>query len=423
MQLTVLGLNHNSAPVAVREKMSVATGAMAGMYGKFLSCSRFSEALILSTCNRVEYYFVTDESCDTAYILYMTAINCGVGVSLLRKHSYIYCGAAALKHIVTVASGVDSLVLGEPQIFGQVKTAFMHARDNGAIKSYLNRLEQFVFNTAKKVRTDTGISENAVSVSYAAVELAKKIFGTLKGRRAMIIGAGEMCELAAEHLAGAGIAEILVTNRTYSRAEDLARKFYGTAVEFSKFPDKLHEADIVISSTGAQTAVVTAEMVANTMKKRKRSPLFFIDIAVPRDIDPEVGNIENVYVYDMDDLKSVVEANRRERENRAVQAEEMIAGAVMRFEKRIASLSVTPLVLQLRSKAKSILKEELERYCRKSKSDGSEAAERLLFTVDSAVNKLLHTPARNLKDFAADERKYTLQEAAALLFDIKNNDQ
>ncbi len=419
MQFSVLGLNHNSAPVAVREKMSVSLDAMAKMYDKIISGGGVSEAIVLSTCNRIEYYMVTKDRYETADILYTTAINCEVGVSLLRKHSYIYSGTEAIKHLVMVASGVDSLVLGEPQIFGQVKDAFRYARDNGAIKGYLNRLEQFVLNATKKVRTDTGISENAVSVSYAAVDLAKKIFGTLESKKALIIGAGEMCELAAEHLTGAGIGHITVTNRTYSRAEDLARKFYGSAVEFTKFSDILHEADIVISSTGAPTAVVTADMVSAAMKKRKRSPMFFIDIAVPRDIDPAVGDIENVYVYDIDDLKHVVEANRRERENKAVQAREMITGAVMRFEKSMESLSVSPLVVELRSRANSAFKEELERYCRKNKIDDPAEIERLNYMADSAVNKMMHIPTRNLKDFAADGKKYTLAEAVALIFDLK----
>ncbi|MDR0454729.1 MAG: glutamyl-tRNA reductase [Deferribacteraceae bacterium] len=419
MQLAVLGLNHNSAPVAVREKMSAAPDKIAEIYGKFLSYKKVSEAVILSTCNRIEYYLVTKDNLDTADILYMVAINCEVGAAVLRKHSYTYCGSDAVRHLITVASGIDSLVLGEPQIFGQVKDALRGARNNGAVKSYLNRLEQFVLNITKKVRTDTGISENAVSVSYAAVDLAKKIFGTLEGHRALIIGAGEMCELAAEHLTGAGIGHITVTNRTYIRAKELARKFYGDAVEFADFPAMLHEADIIISSTGAPTAVVTPEMAAAAMKKRKRSPMFFIDIAVPRDIDSAVGDIENVYVYDIDDLKQVVEANRRERENRAVQAKEMIDGAVIRFEKRIESLSATPLVVKLRSKADSALKEELKRYCRKNKISNPEEAERLAQMTKSAVNKMMHTPTRNLKDFAGDGKKYTLAEAAALLFDIK----
>jgi glutamyl-tRNA reductase len=421
MQLSVLGLNHNTAPVEVREKMAVSADALSDIYKRLLSDQRVHEAVIISTCNRVEYYIVTVNPCDINDVLYIIGTNCQVDESMLRRHSYIHCGTDAVAHLVRVASGLDSLVLGEPQIFGQVKEALRNAKKNGAVRAYFNRLEQFALKTTKKVRTDTGISENAVSISYVAVDLAKKIFGSLAGHKALIIGAGEMCELAAEHLAGAGISHISVTNRTFSRAENLARKFYGRAIPFDKFPEMLHEVDIIISSTGAPTTVVNADMVRKSMQKRKRSSMFFIDIAVPRDIDQEVGSVENVYLYDIDDLQQVAEANRRERENEAVKARELINAAVIRFERSIEMLSATPLIVELRNKARNASAAELNRFCRKNGIKDPEQIAKLSYMLDSAMNKVLHTPTQNIKSYIADERKYTIAEVISLLFNLKES--
>lgn len=417
MQLSVIGLNHNTAPVEIRERMAVQRDMLPQVYADLLTDKRVSEAMIISTCNRVEYYLVTDNSCTQADALYTLAIGLRAGVAQLRKHSYTKCGREAVEHLVMVASGVDSLVLGEPQIFGQVKDAFRNARKEKTIGVYLNRLEQFVLNTTKKVRTDTGISENAVSVSYAAVDLAKKIFGSLDNKKALVIGAGEMCELAAEHLSGSGIQHITVTNRTFSRAEDLARKFGGSAIEFDRFTEIFPKVDIVISSTGSPTSVVSKEMVQNAMRERRQAPMFFIDIAVPRDIDQAVADVENVYVYDIDDLRHVVESNRRERENEAVKAKELIKSAVTRFEKSISSLAADPLIVAMRRKAGSTRREELARCCRKYGINDQETRDRLSYIMLAMENKLLHTPTINLKAYIADGRKYTLAEAVALLFD------
>jgi glutamyl-tRNA reductase len=401
--------------------MAVSEQQLAEMYRKIMADTRVHEAVILSTCNRVEYYIVTVDACDADDVLYMIGIGCQVGVSMLRKHSYIHCGTEGVTHIVRVASGLDSLVLGEPQIFGQVKEAFRNAKKHGAVRAYLNRLEQFALKTTKKVRTDTGISENAVSISYAAVDLAKKIFGSLEGHRALIIGAGEMCELAAEHLDGAGIGHITVTNRTLSKAEDLALRFLGDAVPFDKFHEVLHDVDIIISSTGAPTTIVSTEMVKSAMSKRKRASMFFIDIAVPRDIEQGVGDLENVYLYDIDDLKQVVEANRKERENEAVKARELINSAVVRFERSIETLTADPLIVGIRNKAKNASSDELTRFCRKQRIQDPDQIAQLTYMLDSAMNKMLHAPTKNIKSYIADGRKYTMAEAISLLFNLKEN--
>lgn len=419
MQLAILGLNHNTAPVEIREKLSVAADKLPDMYSRLKSDPRVQEAVILSTCNRVEYYVVTDDIHSPVDVLYMIAVSCEVGVSMLRKHSYIHMGTDAIKHMVSVASGIDSLVLGEPQIFGQMKDAFRYSRDNSSISTYINRLEQFVLKTTKKVRTDTGIASNAVSVSYAAVDLAKKIFGTLENKKALIIGAGEMCELAAEHLAGGGIGKITVTNRTFGKAQELARRFYGNALKFDEFADHLYEADIIISSTGSPVAVVTAAMAKRAMAKRKHTPMFFIDIAVPRDIEPEVSNIENVYVYDIDDLKQVVEANRKARENEAVKAGELIKGAVVRFERSMEALAADPAITEIRSNASIAKNEELKRFCKRNNITDPEEIKKIDQMLESLVNKMLHAPTKSIKVLAADSRKYTVLEAALLLFNLK----
>lgn len=421
MQLSVIGLNHNTASVDVRECMAIEKAEMELAYSKLLSDPRVTEAVILSTCNRVEYYIVTKNNCDKADVLYLVATCMGIGVSVLRKHTYIECGTQAVAHMVAVASGIDSLVLGEPQIFGQVKDAFRNAREMGALGAYLNRLEQFVLKTTKKVRTDTGISENAVSVSYAAVALAKKIFGSLENKHALIIGAGEMCELAAEHLEGAGIGSITVTNRTYSKAEDLARRFQGRAVEFGRFAEVLDKADIVISSTGAPNCVVSAEMVNKAIKIRKKAPMFFIDIAVPRDIDPEVNKIPSVYLYDIDDLKSVVEANRKTRESEAQKARDLIMGSVAYFERSIEALGADPLIVSIRERMDELARQALKQHMQRYKITDAKEIEALEKLSQSITAKFLHSPVKNIHSYFADKKEYTLSEATKLLFDIKEN--
>jgi glutamyl-tRNA reductase len=379
--------------------------------------SRVVEAVILSTCNRVEYYIVTNTDFDTAETLHTVATSATVDEATLREHSYTHCSSEAIRHMVSVASGIDSLVLGEPQIFGQMKDAFRYAREHCAIHAYFNRLEQFVLKTTKRVRTDTGISDNAVSVSYAAVDLAKKIFGDLTQKRALIIGAGEMCELAMEHLAGAGIGSVTVTNRTLSKAEDLARRFAGKAIPFDKLADSLHEADIVLSSTGSPVAVVDAAMVRAAMARRKRAPIFFIDIAVPRDIASYVSKVDNVYVYDIDDLKQVVEANRKEREHEAAKAIAMINGAVLRFEHEMDALATEPLIVALRTQTLSLFEQELQKHCAKNKLSEDEQAQ-LSAMCNAIANKLLHTPVKSLKNHAGTENSYNMAEAVKILFNL-----
>lgn len=420
MQLAVLGLNHNTAPVDLREKLAVAEEKLPFYYSQILQNERIYEAMILSTCNRVEYYIVTDDfMCNVENILHLISEENNVDYEILRKHSYIYCGDDAVKHIFRVASGLDSLVLGEPQIFGQIKESFQLAKIHGKVDKLLKKLEEFTIKTSKKIRTHTGISENPISVSYAAVEMAKKIFGDLKDKNALIIGAGEMCELAAKHLKGANINSILVTNRTFQRAEELAEEVDGKAVRFEKFTDYLEKVDIVISSTGASDYILRHSEVKKIMPLRKYEPMFFIDIAVPRDIEPAINNIENTYVYDIDDLKSVVEANKKAREKEAVKAMEIVENATLEFNKWLESLKIIPVIKELRVKFEDIKEFELERFINKAKVQDEKTKQLLNRLLTAYMNKLLHTPLTNLKNKGTSKNKYTLTEAVEILFNLE----
>jgi glutamyl-tRNA reductase len=419
MQLAVVGLNHNTATIEIRESMAVSDEQLEDRYRNIFNNDRIYEAMILSTCNRVEYYIVTDDFlCDVQTVLEIVSEESGISYEDLKKYTYIYCGEEAITHLFKVASGLDSLVLGEPQIFGQVKDSFNKAKEYGQTNNYLKKLEEATIKIAKKVRTHTGIGENPVSVSYAAVELASKIFGNFKKNKALIIGAGEMCELAAKHLSTTNIEKIFVTNRTLEKSEKLAHEINGEAIEFDKFIDILDQIDIVISSTGAPDYIVTYEQIKNIMQNRKYKPMFFIDIAVPRDIEPKVNDIENIYVYDIDDLKSVIEANKKEREKEAQKALEMIEDATDSFLKWMESLKIVPVIKSMRKSFEEIKEFELERFCKKMNINGEdkEQMDKLLI---SYMNKLLHTPVTNLKNLDSHKSKHSLPEAIKILFDLK----
>ncbi|MCX8084826.1 MAG: glutamyl-tRNA reductase [Calditerrivibrio sp.] len=421
MQLAVLGLNHNTAPVEIREKLAVSDEHYEHIYSKILQNSRIYELLILSTCNRVEYYIVTDDFlCNVDTVIAIVAEESGIDRFELRKYTYIHCGLDAVKHIFKVASGLDSLVLGEPQIFGQVKDAFEKAKIYGKFNTFLNKLEESTIRCAKKVRTYTKISENPVSISYAAVELAKKIFSDITNRTALIIGAGEMCELAAKHLHSSGVKKIIVTNRTFERAEHLATLVNGKAVPLEHFHHYLKEADIVISSTGSPNYMVTYDIVKDIMHLRKYEPMFFIDIAVPRDIDPKINELENTFVYDIDDLREVVESNKKLREKEAIKALEIIDRAVSDFEHWLDSLKIIPIIKSLRGQLEEIKNNEIERMCEKLKITDKEEIAKIDAIITSYMNKILHNPLMKLKNSIKDKKHYTLAEAIKVLFNIDN---
>jgi glutamyl-tRNA reductase len=420
MQLAVVGLNHNTAPVEVRETLAVAEAVLEDLYKRVLANDRIYEAMVISTCNRVEYYIVTDDFlCNVDSVLQIVAEQCAIDRAILQKYTYIHCGEDSVRHIFRVAAGLDSLVMGEPQIFGQVKDAFENARKFGAAKTFVRRLEEQVIKTTKKVRTYTGIGDNPVSVSSAAVELASKIFGSLEDKHALVVGAGEMCEIACKHLKGSNIGSITVTNRTFEKAERLAAEVGGKAVPLESFREELSNADIVLSSTGASGYMIEAADIKPVMVKRKHKPMFFIDIAVPRDIDPKVSDIESAYVYDIDDLKAVVESNKKLREKEAVKAMEYIESGVNDFYHWVESMKIVPVIKALRENFDEKRMLELDRFCDKFKVTDANERRKLEYLLSAFMNKVLHTPLNNLKDLAPDKTRHSLDEAVKIIFDLK----
>ncbi|MDR2892754.1 MAG: glutamyl-tRNA reductase [Deltaproteobacteria bacterium] len=432
-EIYLIGLNHRTAGVEVRESFALSNALLpGGVFADLLpghnivqspagNSGRLLELLVLSTCNRVEILAVAASGVTSVSAVAPVSgsaaaagedlpdqiIRCWAeakGRKAEELKPYVYChrGDAAVRHLFSVASSLDSMVLGEPQILGQLKNAYKQALDGGATKVILNRLLHKAFSVAKRVRSETGVASSAVSISYAAVELARRIFGDMSGHTAMLIGAGEMAELAATHLLNAGIKQVLVANRTHSRALELAERYNGLAVPFASLFNHLHEADIIISSTGAPETVISASNLAGVMKKRKNRPMFFIDIAVPRDIDPDVNSLDNIYLYDIDDLKEVVEENQAQRQAEAVKAREIVAEETDAFLRWQDSLQLQPTITDLIRRTESIAESELERTLRRLKLDAeSELALRAMLR--SIAKKLNHQPITFLKQRYAEE--------------------
>jgi len=403
--ICLFGLNHRTAGVEVREAFSL--GKHPGLGDRLVhGPTALHEALVLSTCNRVEVLVADLRQADPApAVLSAWAEICGREEAELAPHLYVHRDLAAVEHLFTVAAGLDSMVLGEPQILGQLKAAYRAAVTAGTSGVILNRLCHRAFFTAKKVRTATGIGASAVSVSYAAVELAKRIFGDMTDKTAMLLGAGEMAELAARHLASAGVSRILVANRTFARAEELAGQFKGQAVAFAAFRDKLPEADIVISSTGAPETILCAADIRRVIRARRHKPMFFIDIAVPRDIDPDVNDLDNVYLYDIDDLRQVVEENMAQRREEAARAREIIRLQVAKFGDWLASLDLQPTIVDLLSLGEAVARREMAKTLRRLGPDVPEATRQAVETLALSIgHKLLYEPIGFLKRRAKEER-------------------
>lgn len=398
MNLIVLGVNHKSAPVEIREKLAFSEKHIEESFDVLRNYPELKEKVILSTCNRVEIYARvanTDEGVKKLkdFIYKYHRINDGE----LENFFYTYFSEEAVEHLFKVSSSLDSMVVGEPQILGQVKDAYIFAKERRATGMILNQLFEKAFSVAKKVRSETGIAENAVSISYVAVELAKKIFGNLEGKTVMVIGAGEMSELATRYLLSNGARSILVSNRTFEKAVEMAKELKASAIRFDSIEDELLRTDIVISSTGAPHFIIKKDMVERIIQQRKNRPMFFIDIAVPRDVEPAINEIENIYLYDIDDLQNVVDANMKEREKESHKAIKMIEKEVMLFLNWLDSLEVIPTVTALREKAEGIRVRELEEAFLKMGKVSDK--ERLVIDnlTSSIINKLLHEPTINLK--------------------------
>lgn len=394
--ITLVGLNHRTASVDIRERFALANFCSPENWA--VPCrDGLRESLILSTCNRVELLAVGGGDA-TKRLLGLWAASCNSQVSDLDGHTYFYRNLEAVKHIFEVASSLDSMVLGEPQILGQLKAAYRNAVKAKCAGSILNRLMHKSFSVAKRVRNETAVAASAVSISYAAVELAKRIFDSIPSHKAMLVGAGEMAELAAMHLTQAGIDEIYVLNRTLSHGEELAKRFNGHCLPFEELASSLADVDIVISSTGSPETVIHVKDIKTALKKRKNRPMFFIDIAVPRDIDPEVNTLDNVYLYDIDDLKEVVEENRSSRKEEAVKAHVIVDDEVRDFAHWLENIKVQPEILQLIGRGEAAANAELAKTLKKLGPISPEHKKALEIMAHAIVRKLNHAPLMYLKD-------------------------
>ncbi len=397
MQLALVGLSHKTAPVEVRERLAFENGDLSGALRSLVSCDGISEAMILSTCNRVELLV---EASDEAQARDFLSSYHRVPSDSIANHLYTLRDNDVIRHVFRVASSLDSMVIGEPQILGQVKEAYRLAADAGTVGVHIGSVMDRAFVVAKKVRSETGITQSAVSVSYAAVELARKIFGGLEAKSVMIIGASKMGELSAKHLKRAGVSKVLVTNRTFEQAVEMAQVFDGAAIPFEHLTDHIDRADIVISSTGAPHFVITKPQAEHIMRERKNRPMFFIDIAVPRDIDPAVNEIDNLFLYDIDDLQQVVDDNMKERMSEAGRAEQIVDNEVEAFYSKLRSREVVPTIVELREALEKLRRDEIERnrkYLGPMNGEQQEALERI---TQSMINKILHHPITQLKDMA-----------------------
>ena len=409
--ILVIGLNHKTAPVEIREKLAFKNSSLHPLEKLKKEVSSFKEGLFLSTCNRVEFYFILKRDQKNKFLMdFFSFIENESSFKWkdLEPHFYFLENEKAIKHLFEVACGLDSLVIGEPQILGQVKSAYKEALNYRTSGIVLNRLLHKCFSVAKKVRTETGIGGGAVSISYAAYRLAKKILGSLKDKVVLLVGAGEMAELACMHFVSEGVKKVLIANRTFSKAVELAEKFRGEAYSLDELLNALIKADIVISSTGAPNCIITKNMITSVLKPRKYKPLFVIDIAVPRDVDPEVNNLENVYLYDIDDLKSVVEKNLKEREKEATRAKTIIEAEVLKFQKWLKELEFYPTLRALNEKAEKLRQKELAKTFKKLKNLSEEEKEAIEILTRSLIQKLLYYPINFIKKSYHEEGKYAI---------------
>ncbi|MFY0675753.1 MAG: glutamyl-tRNA reductase [Neptuniibacter sp.] len=402
MALLALGINHKTAPVDVRERVAFAPESMAEAMRAAKVSADLKEIAILSTCNRTELYCSSKLEGSRALLEWLGEYH-GLDPAQLQGCSYAFWDEDAARHMMRVASGLDSLVLGEPQILGQLKSAYSVSQENGHVGAELGRLFQQTFSVAKQVRTDTAIGENPVSVAYAAVSLAQHIFAEMSSSKALLIGAGETIELVARHLSQAGVKEITVANRTLNRALTLAEEFSGKAILLGDIPEALADADIVIASTASQLPILGKGAVESALKKRKHRPIFMVDIAVPRDIEAEVGELDDVYLYTVDDLKEVIEENQRTRETAAQQAEEIIESGAHDFMRQLRSLDAVDVLTLFRGQAEALRDQELDKAL-KQLENGKPAEEVIAMLARGLTNKMLHHPTIQMRKASADGR-------------------
>ncbi|MDD2863549.1 MAG: glutamyl-tRNA reductase [Methylococcales bacterium] len=417
MTLLTLGLNYQTAPVSVREKLAFPADILSAALQDLLCVKGVSEAAILSTCNRTEFYCTTQSENPNVLIDWI-AQNKQLQAKELTPYFYSHADDATIRHIFRVACGLDSMILGEPQILGQMKTAYQAACDAGTMGKLLGKLFQHTFTAAKKVRTDTAIGSSPVSVAFAAVQLAQQIFDKLSEQTALLIGAGETIELTARHLSQQGIGRIIIANRTFEKAHQLAEQFNGYAITLAEMPNHLAEADIVISSTASQLPILGKGRVESALKVRKRKPMFMVDLAVPRDIEAEVEQLDDVYLYTVDDLQHTIEQNMQSRREAAEQAEEIIDTQVAYFLAWLRAQGAQSLIKDYRSQAE-IMRDDALQKALASLENGTSPEIALQRLAHSLTNKLIHTPSSQLR-VAAENERHDLLSAALEIFQLKS---
>lgn len=411
MTLLAFGINHTTAPLALRERVAFAPESVEKAMHEALAQAGLTEITILSTCNRTEIYACSQQ--DSQQLFDWLVTHTAISTEELVQCFYCHKDDEAVRHMMKVAGGLDSMVLGEPQILGQMKSAFAVARIAGTLGSELHATFQQVFNIAKRVRSETAIGENPVSVAYAAVNLAQQIFSNLKQDTALLIGAGETIELVARHLADQGVAKMIVANRTLERAQRLASEFGAEAILLAEIPDHLHRADIVISSTASQLPILGKGAVESALKRRKHKPVFMVDIAVPRDIEEQVGELEDVYLYTVDDLHAVIDESKKSRLAAADKAEIIIAEGVEQYRRQMRALNAVATVKAYRRQAETLRDVELQKALR-SLEVGADAEQVLQQLARNLTNKLIHTPTTVLKEASANGRLEVIRIAQEL---------
>ena len=419
MPLILVGLNHRTAPVDVRERLSISEQKLSDTTNALRMIDGVDGAAVLSTCNRVEAIVSTRDEDVIEHIVDWLADRAAAARTDLEKHLYILRHGDVVKHLFRVASGLDSMILGEPQIGGQVKKAFLAAQELGTLDSLLGQLYENTMRVAKKVRTDTGIGEHAVSVPYAAVELARKIFGDLRGLHVLLLGAGDMGELTAEHLHNQEVKQVFVANRSFDRAVELANRFEGAAVQFDRIDEHLAKCDIVIASTAAPHFVIEPYQVTRALDVRRNRNLFLIDLSVPRNINPAVAEIEGAYLYNVDDLQQVADANLELRQQKAREAEQIVLREVEVFRKRLVAQDAVPTILELQQRLEAIRTSELEKCLRKVGPMTAEQREAIEMFSTQLVNKILHYPILQLRDGAEEpQERESLRKTIRKIFGL-----
>jgi len=420
MNFQLIGVNHNSAPVEVRERLAIPETRLPDAIRSLVQQPGVEEGMVLSTCNRVELLTSSNQGSDLRGFL---PLYFGVNPDTLNSHIYEFKQRDAVRHVFRVASSLDSMVVGEPQILGQVKEAYAVARGLGAVHSALDVLLSRAFAVAKRVRTETAIGSSSVSIASVAVQLAQKIFGSLNQKTVYMVGAGKMAELAARRLMAGGVGKILFSNRTHERALQLSEAFGGDAVPFDQLHETADRADIVLTSTGATGFLFRREHGERFLARRRNSPMFFIDISVPRNVDPEMARLDGMFVYYIDDLQAVAAGNTAERQKEAARAEEIVEHEVERFTVRIKSLAVVPTILSLQEQCETIRQAEIDRIRGKLGAITPDQEAAIDALTRGIVNKLLHTPITTLKSSTTEPEAATIHDIIRRIFNLNLNNK